>query len=417
MLFDELDERLAQAVNDLGFSAPTPVQQETFEPAMQGEDLFVSAETGSGKTAAYLLPALERLLEEPGRGVRVLILLPTRELAQQVLKQAKLLGRLTPLTFGHIGGGTDIKKQSEIIKNPPDLLVATPGRLSELLGRVLLDLNEVSTLILDEADRLLDMGFGEEILAIANICQNRSQTQLYSATLSHKKLRGLADELLTNPVKIELNTVTDVHQSITQQIVFADDKAHKMQLLTWLLQNETYRHCLVFCNSKIQADLIYGTLQQQGIPCGVLHGDRDQKQRNLVMSKMRRDQIGVMIATDVAARGIDIDGMDLVINFEMPRRGEIYVHRIGRTGRAGESGVAITLISSPEYNLMSGIERYLKQRFIRRKIKGLEGHYQGPKKLKSSGKAVGAKKKKVDKKVSKPKKRLRNQKSVGKPKK
>jgi superfamily II DNA/RNA helicase len=417
MLFNELDDRLSKAVNELGFLQPTPVQQATFESALQGEDLFVSAETGSGKTAAYLLPALERLIEEPGRGVRVLILLPTRELAQQVLKQAKMLGRLTPLTFGHIGGGTDIKKQTEIIKNPPDLLVATPGRLSELLGRVLLDLNEVTTLILDEADRLLDMGFGEEILAIANLCQQRSQTQLYSATLAHKKLRGLADEILTDPVKIELNRVTDVHQSITQQIIFADDKPHKINLLTWLLQNETYRHCLVFCNSKTQADLIYGSLQQQGIPCGVLHGDRDQKQRNLVMSKMRRNEIAVMIATDVAARGIDIDGMDLVINFEMPRRGEIYVHRIGRTGRAGETGLAITLIFSTEYNLMSGIERYLKQKFIRRKIKGQEGSYQGPKKLKSSGKAVGVKKKKEDKKVRKPKKRLRIQKNIGKPKK
>lgn len=396
-MINQLHPSLSKAFLELGFSELTAVQQQTFEPALNGDDLFVSAETGSGKTVAYLLPALERNIQHEWQEIKVLILVPTRELAQQVLKQAKLLGRFTPLKIGHIGGGTDIHKQNELIDTPPHILVATPGRLSELLAKDLVDLEAVDTLILDEADRLLDLGFSDEILAISEHCSQRTQTELYSATLANKGLRGLADALLTEPKIIQLNEVTDQHQSIQQQIIFADDKGHKFQLLCWLLKNETYRHCLVFCNSKDQVDQITRVMQQQEISAGYLHGDVEQRLRNLTMSKLRRDETKVLVATDIASRGLDIEGLDLVINFEMPRRGEIYVHRIGRTGRAGEKGLAITLISAPEYNLMSGIERYIKQKFQRRKIKELVGNYKGPKKLKSSGKAAGKKKPKKKK--------------------
>jgi len=396
-VINQLHPSLSKAFLELGFSELTAVQQQTFEPALNGDDLFVSAETGSGKTVAYLLPALERNIQHEWQEIKVLILVPTRELAQQVLKQAKLLGRFTPLKIGHIGGGTDIHKQNELIDTPPHILVATPGRLSELLAKDLVDLEAVDTLILDEADRLLDLGFSDEILAISEHCSQRTQTELYSATLANKGLRGLADALLTEPKIIQLNEVTDQHQSIQQQIIFADDKGHKFQLLCWLLKNETYRHCLVFCNSKDQVDQITRVMQQQEISAGYLHGDVEQRLRNLTMSKLRIDETKVLVATDIASRGLDIEGLDLVINFEMPRRGEIYVHRIGRTGRAGEKGLAITLISAPEYNLMSGIERYIKQKFQRRKIKELVGNYKGPKKLKSSGKAAGKKKPKKKK--------------------
>ena len=396
-MINQLHPSLSKAFLELGFSELTAVQQQTFEPALNGDDLFVSAETGSGKTVAYLLPALERNIQHEWQEIKVLILVPTRELAQQVLKQAKLLGRFTPLKIGHIGGGTDIHKQNELIDTPPHILVATPGRLSELLAKDLVDLEAVDTLILDEADRLLDLGFSDEILAISEHCSQRTQTELYSATLANKGLRGLADALLTEPKIIQLNEVTDQHQSIQQQIIFADDKGHKFQLLCWLLKNETYRHCLVFCNSKDQVDQITRVMQQQEISAGYLHGDVEQRLRNLTMSKLRIDETKVLVATDIASRGLDIEGLDLVINFEMPRRGEIYVHRIGRTGRAGEKGLAITLISAPEYNLMSGIERYIKQKFQRRKIKELVGNYKGPKKLKSSGKAAGKKKPKKKK--------------------
>ncbi len=393
-MFDEFDSRLAQAVQEAGFKEPTEVQIATFEAALSGEDVFVSAETGSGKTAAYLLPIFEHLLQgDSNHEIRALVLVPTRELAQQVLKQAKVLARFTSLKLGHIGGGTDIKKQTQLVKEPADFIVATPGRLLELMARELVDLEAVEILVLDEADRLLDMGFSDDILAISSLCEHRTQTQFFSATLANKGLRGLADELLDDPQYIELNQKSDKHSSIQQQIIFTDDNAHKYQLLSWLLKNEEYRHALVFCNSKEQVDQVQRVMQQQEVSAGVLHGDKDQKQRNLVMSKLRRNELKIMIATDIAARGLDIEGMDLVINFEMPRRGDIYVHRIGRTGRAGQKGLAITLISAPEYNLMSGIERYLQQRFDRRRIKELEGNYKGPKKLKASGKAAGSKKK------------------------
>jgi len=400
-VFSELDDTLIQAIEEAGFTEPTKVQETTIELALDGHDLFVSAETGSGKTAAYLLPTFDRILTEEGGNILALVLVPTRELAQQVLKQAKQLARYTHLKLGHIGGGTDIKKQSDIIKNAPHFLVATPGRLLELLARDLLDLSEVEVLILDEADRLLDMGFSEDILAIAEHCMNRQQTHLFSATLANKDLKGLGDEIMSEPSIVELNKTTDTHSSIEQQIIFSDDKAHKFQQICWLLKHEEYRQCLIFCNSKDQVDQLFRVMQQQEIKAGILHGDRDQKQRNLVMSKMRRDELKVMVATDIAARGLDISGIDLVLNFEMPRRGEIYVHRIGRTGRAGETGTAITLISAPEFNLMAGIERFLKQAFKRRKIKDLAGNYKGPKKLKASGKAAGSKKKKAKKKAKK----------------
>ncbi|MCK4709280.1 MAG: DEAD/DEAH box helicase [Gammaproteobacteria bacterium] len=393
-MFDELDESLNQAIKEAGFEKPTQVQLETLEPALNGEDLFVSAETGSGKTCAYLLPAFERLLPESRHDILALVLVPTRELAQQVLKQAKQFARFTNIKLGHIGGGTDIKKQQELIAQPPQFLVATPGRLSGLIANDEIDLSQVEVLILDEADRLLDMGFSDEIMAIADNCFNREQTQLYSASLANKKLRGLADELLTDPKVFELNQLTDKHASIKEQIIFADDKAHKFKLLTWLLQNEDYQHALVFCNSREQAEQLDRLMRQKEISSGILHGGRDQKQRNLAMSKLRRNQIKVIIATDIASRGLDVEGMDLVINFEMPRRGELYVHRIGRTGRAGASGTAISLVIAPEFNLMAGIERYLKHKFERRKISGLEGFYKGPKKQKASGKAVKRKKKK-----------------------
>lgn len=397
-MFDEFDESLQLAISEAGFKEATDVQKATLEAALDGDDLFVSAETGSGKTAAYLLPLFEQLIDADSGDIRALVLVPTRELAQQVLKQAKQLARFTSIKLGHIGGGTDIHQQNHLIENPAQFVVATPGRLSELLARDLVDLSQVKTLILDEADRLLDMGFSDEILAIADHCEDREQTQLYSATLANKALRGLADELLNDPTFVELNKTTDTHALISQQIVFADDNPHKVQLLAWLLKKESYQHAIVFCNSKDQVEWVYDQLQAHDLSIGVLHGDKDQKQRNLIMSKLRRDQVKVLIATDIAARGLDVEGMGLVVNFEMPRRGEIYVHRIGRTGRAGEKGLAVTLISAPEYNLMSGIERFLKQSFKRRKIKELEGHYKGPKKLKASGKAAGKKKKKAKKK-------------------
>lgn len=393
-MFTDLDPSLKLALTEAGYEKPTDVQTATFEAALDGQDLFVSAKTGSGKTAAFLIPTFEQLLfAEPGH-IQALVLVPTRELAQQVLKHAKQIARYTPIKLGHIGGGTDIHKQNDLIANPPQFLVATPGRLSELLAKDLIDLSGVKILVLDEADRMLDMGFSDEVLAISEHCTARSQTQFYSATLANKGLRGLASLLLFEPEIIELNQTKDAHEGIVQQVVYADDFDHKVQLSRWLIEQESDGPCIVFCNTKETADKLYAALQQTDLAVGILHGDRDQKQRNLMMSKMRRAQLKALVATDIAARGLDIESLGLVINFDMPRRAELYVHRIGRTGRAGKLGTAVSLISAPEYNLLSSIERYLKQHFSRRKIKALEGNYKGPKKVKSSGKAAGKKKKK-----------------------
>jgi superfamily II DNA/RNA helicase len=397
-VFQDLDDSLQRAISEAGFTEPTSVQVETLEKALTGDDLFVSAETGSGKTAAYLLPIFERLLANEKGNVFALVLVPTRELAQQVLKQAKQLARFTDITLGHIGGGTDIKKQSELVRNPSQFLVATPGRLLDLLARGLVDLDYVETLVLDEADRLLDMGFSDEIVSIAQHCAQRTQTSFFSATLANKNLRGLAEKLLDNPHYIELNRTSDTHDSIERQVMFVDDKAHKMKCLMWLVKNEEYKRCIIFANSKEQVDQIFRLMQQQEINAGVIHGDKDQRHRNLIMSKLRRDEINVLVASDLAARGIDIEGMDLVINFQLPRRGEIFVHRVGRTGRAGNKGLALSLVEPTEFNLMASIERYLRTRFKRRTEKEIAGKYKGPKKLKASGKAYGSKKKKNKKK-------------------
>ena len=330
--------------------------------------------------------------------------MPTRELAEQVLKESQSLSRYAAITTGQITGGVDIKAQNKLLKAPPQLLIATPGRLLSLLNDEQLEIQNVDSLILDEADRLLDMGFSDDISAIASFCEKRSQTQLYSATLANKSLRGFAGKLLNDPKVLFLNKLIDKHNSIKQQVIFSDDKTHKFNQVYWLLTNEDFRQCLIFCNSKVQANQLCGLLQYKKFSSGIIHGDREQSQRNSVMDKLRKGEIQTLVATDVAARGLDVQGIDLIINFDMPRKGEIYVHRIGRTGRGGNKGLAISLVSTEEFNLMSGIERFLKQAFERRRIKSLVGNYNGPKKLKASGKAAGSKKKKLKKKARKKKK-------------
>lgn len=400
-IFNKLNEKLSKAVNMAGFKQATAVQIETFEYALNGRDLFVSAETGSGKTAAYLLPIFEKLLNSETDSTLALIIVPTRELAQQVLAEAQSLSRYTDLTTGQIVGGADIKEQNKIVKYPPQLLIATPGRLLSLLSEDQFDISKVETLILDEADRLLDMGFSDEINSIAAYCENRNQTQLYSATLANKSLKGFAGNLLTEPKVLFLNKLIDSHDSIRQQVIFSDDNNNKFKQIYWLLNNEEYRQCLIFCNSKQQANQLCGLLQYNKFSSGIIHGDREQSQRNYVMDKLRKGEIRTLVATDIAARGLDVKGIDLVINFDVPRKGEIYIHRIGRTGRGGDSGLSISLVCASEFNLMSGIERFLKQSFERRRIKSVITAFNGPKKLKASGKAAGTKKNKLKKKATK----------------
>ncbi|QXH45592.1 DEAD/DEAH box helicase [Pseudomonas xanthosomatis] len=396
-----LHERLLKAVAELKFVEPTPVQAAAIPLALQGRDLRVTAQTGSGKTAAFVLPMLNRLVDRSGPSVeiRALILLPTRELAQQTLKQVKLFSQFTYIKSGLVTGGEDFKEQAAMLRKVPDVLIGTPGRLLEQLNAGNLDLSHVQVLVLDEADRMLDMGFAEDMERLCKECENREQTLLFSATTGGAALRDIIGKVLKDPEHLMLNSVSQLAEGTRQQVITADHDQHKEQIVQWLLANETYQKAIIFTNYRVLADRIYGHLVAKEVKAFVLHGDKDQKDRKLAIDRFKEGGSKVLVATDVAARGLDIDGLDLVINFDMPRSGDEYVHRIGRTGRAGGEGLAISLITHNDWNLMSSIERYLKQQFERRVIKEVKGTYSGPKKVKASGKAVGSKKKKGDKKT------------------
>ena len=397
-----LHERLLKAVAEAGFAEPTPVQRAAIPAALEGHDLRVTAQTGSGKTAAFVLPMLHRLMGDakPRVDIRALILLPTRELAQQTLKQVERFSCFTFIKSGLITGGEDFKVQAAMLRKVPDILIGTPGRLLEHLNAGHLDLKHVEVLVLDEADRMLDMGFAEDVERLAAECSGPHQTLLFSATSGGTGLREMVAKVLREPQHLQLNKVQELSEGTRRQIITADHNAHKEQLVGWLLANEPHAKAIIFTNTRIQADRLYGRLVAAGHKAFVLHGEKDQKDRKLAIERLKNGGARVLVATDVAARGLDVDGLDLVINFDMPRSGDDYVHRVGRTGRAGAQGLAVSLICHGDWNLMSSIERYLKQKFERRNIKELKGTYQGPKKVKASGKAAGTKKKKTgDKKA------------------
>lgn len=398
-MFSELalHEPLLRVLAELNFTEPTPVQAAAIPAALDGHDLRVTARTGSGKTAAFVLPLLNRFLaeEKPRVAIRSLILLPTRELARQTLAEVERFSRYTFLQSGIITGGEDFREQGALLRKDPDVLIATPGRLIEHLNAGHLKLDQVEVLILDEADRMLDMGFAEDMQRLVDECSARQQTMLFSATTGGNALRDIANSVLTNPQHLMLNQVADLNETTRQQIITADDVLHKERLVHWLLTHETFRRAIVFTNTRVQADRLYGRLVAQDISAFVLHGEKDQRDRKRALELFGQGSSRVLVATDVAARGLDIEGLDLVINFDMPRSGDEYLHRIGRTGRAGEEGLAISLICHNDWNLMSSVERYLKQSFERRVIKEHKGTYQGPKNVKSSGKAAGRKKKKT----------------------
>ncbi len=392
----DLDKRLLKAVDKLGFEKPTPVQIATIPQALAHKDLLVSSETGSGKTAAFLLPTLHQMLAKaaPETGSRMLILLPTRELARQVMKHFKQLAAFTHLKFALICGGETFKFQRAMFRKNPEVIIATPGRLLEHIEHGTPDFEALEFLILDEADRMLDMGLSEDVLKIVSCCNVDRQTLLFSATLNHRGLSKMMAGMLREPEAIRLNSVRDRHQNIRQQIIVADDSLHKGRLTDWLLSNETFDKAMIFTNTRIQADKLGSYLRSRGQRMGVLHGDLEQDERNRIMQLLRQGIINVLVATDVAARGIDVKGVDLVINFDMARSGKEHVHRIGRTGRAGEEGLAICLISPQEWNLMSSVGRYLRIDFEQRAIESQLGKYKGPHKVKASGKAAGTKKEK-----------------------
>jgi len=300
-----------------------------------------------------------------------LILAPTRELGRQLFKHSRQLAEFTHIQVGLITGGEDFKYQKALLRKNPEIVIATPGRLLEHLQQDAIDLSGLEVLILDEADRMLDMGFQEDVLHITGQCASNRQTLLFSATLHHRGIGRICRQILKKPEIIAIRTIRDPHRNIQQQIITSDNDPHKQQLLIWLLANQNYDKALIFTNTRIKADKLCGPLRGQKLRVAVLHGEMEQAARKQILSAYRQGGIGVLLATDVAARGLDIEGIDLVINFDMPRSATEYVHRIGRTGRAGRKGLAISLIKDSEWNLMTGIERYLRQRFERRVIESL----------------------------------------------
>ncbi len=376
MNFSELnlDARLLKAVDASGYTSPTDIQQQAIPLLMAGRDLMASAQTGTGKTAAFVLPALQRLLAPSTRnsnGPRVLVLTPTRELAAQVDQNIEKFGRFGRFVTGNVVGGVPYGPQIKLLRQRVDLLVATPGRLMDHMEQGRVDFSRLEMLVLDEADRMLDMGFVDAVRTIAKHRPAQCQTLLFSATLEGRVLK-VAQELLKNPERIALAANTLQHACITQRTYRADDLGHKHALLRHHLSATDMRQAVVFTATKRGADKLARALFQDGHRSAALHGDMAQSERRRTVERMQRGHVRVLVATDVAARGLDIRGISHVINFDLPMVAEDYIHRIGRTGRAGASGIAISLVGPDDRAKLRGIERLTGSRMEHHTVPGLE---------------------------------------------
>jgi superfamily II DNA/RNA helicase len=343
-----LNPAILKAVEEAGYTVPTPVQAQAIPEALAGHDLMASAQTGTGKTAAFILPALHRIAEPSAvrsKGPRVLVLTPTRELAQQVSDAATKYGKNMRLKVVSILGGMPYPLQNKLLSNPVDILVATPGRLIDHIERGRIDFSRLEMLVLDEADRMLDMGFIDDVERIAAATPATRQTLLFSATLDGV-IGNLAKRLLKNPKRITVTAAQARHENIEQRLMYVDDMAHKNRLLDHLLRDAGLNQALVFTATKRDADTLADSLLAQGHSAAALHGDMNQRERIRTLNNLRRGMVRILVATDVAARGIDVAGISHVINFDLPKFAEDYVHRIGRTGRAGASGIAVSFASN-----------------------------------------------------------------------
>ena len=406
----DLDSELLGGINNAGYTKPTSIQSLVLPAAMAGKDVLASAPTGTGKTAAFILPIAQHLLDYPRTKPgfpRVLILSPTRELALQIHEQSESLTALTKIKSGVITGGVNYGSHKEILTETTDILIATPGRLLEYIENEQFDAREIEILVLDEADRMLDMGFAETINRIIAEARWRKQTMLFSATLEGAGVVKFSKEILNDPVFLESNPSRKEKAKIHQWLHLADDKDHKFALLTNLLKQEEIKRAVVFANKRETVQYLSGKLYAEEIPCAWLEGKMAQDKRNKAVERLRNAQINVLVATDVAARGLDIDDITHVINFDMPRKADIYIHRIGRTGRAGNKGTAISLVEAHDMAVVAKIERYMGDRLPRRVIEALRPKYKEAKvalkkpKVKKSKAQMKAKAKKQAKRSSK----------------
>ena len=418
----ELDESLLEALQDKGFTRPTAIQAAAIPPALDGRDVLGSAPTGTGKTAAYLLPALQHLLDFPRKKSgppRILILTPTRELAMQVADHARELAKNTHLDIATITGGVAYMNHAEVFSENQDIVVATTGRLMQYIKEENFDCRSVETLILDEADRMLDLGFAQDIEHIAGETRWRKQTLLFSATLEGDAIKDFAERLLEDPVEVSADPSTRERKKIHQWYYRADDFDHKFKLLEHLLKQEDATRTIVFVRKRERVHELADKLRSVGINNCYLEGEMAQVKRTEGIKRLTEGRVNVLVATDVAARGIDIPDVSHVINFDMPRSGDTYLHRIGRTGRAGRKGTAISLVEAHDYVLLMKIGRYVEEPLKARVIEGLRPVTRPPSE-KMTGKpskkvlAKRAEQKEKDKEKPRVKKRHRDTKNIGK---
>ncbi len=362
MNFDSLGLKaeLLRAVSEQGYASPTPIQQRAIPLVMAGRDLMASAQTGTGKTAAFTLPLLHALSEQTGhqRHPRVLILIPTRELAAQVNENLRAYSRHVKLRSVEIFGGVNINPQISKLQRGVDLVVATPGRLIDHMQRGTINLSGIETLVLDEADRMLDMGFRPAIDRIVNALPKKRQTLLFSATFS-KEIGEMAKRYLNNPERVETAPPNSTVDRIAQQ-AFRVDQKDKREVLSWLIGSNNWRQVLVFTRTKHGANRLARQLEADGLSSSAIHGNKSQAARTKALKEFKQNRIRVLVATDIAARGLDIDQLPHVVNFEIPNVPEDYVHRIGRTGRAGNDGLAVSLVAGSEHGLFEDIRKLVK---------------------------------------------------------
>ena len=371
-----LSEPIWRAAAERGYTSPTPIQEQAIPVVMSGVDLLAGAQTGTGKTAAFAMPILHKLAATAGSAsrapssVRALILVPTRELAAQVEASVQLYGRYLPLRSLVLIGGVKINPQMQKLRRSVDVLVATPGRLLDHIQQRSVDLSHVEILVLDEADRMLDMGFIRDIRRILAVLPKKRQNLLFSATFS-PEIRGLADGLLNNPTSVEVAARNATADNVAQR-VFAVDQDRKRELLSHLIEEHQWGQVLVFTRTKHGADRLARHLSQDGMQAMAIHGDKSQGARTRALAEFKEGKVQVLVATDIAARGIDISELPHVVNFELPHVPEDYVHRIGRTGRAGNNGQAVSLVSSEERKQLQDVEKLLRRSFDREIVVGFE---------------------------------------------
>ena len=353
-----LHPQISKAIDSCGYTTPTPVQIQSIPPILEGKDVVVCAQTGTGKTAAFVLPLLHRLHTNSGNPKpRILVLTPTRELANQIKQATSTYGKFLKFKIANLVGGASYHQQIRDLKNNPHIIVATPGRLIDHLENKRIDLSQIETLVLDEADRMLDMGFIQDVQFIAKCTPANRQTLLFSATVD-QALTKIVQHLLKNQIHIDLSK-KEISSPLIEQIFYkSQHQQHKMQLLKHLLKNENIFKAIIFSATKINAEKMAHQLSHDGFSAASLHGDLKQRVRERTVEQLKRGKIQFLVATDVAARGIDISDVTHVINYDLPKFSEDYVHRIGRTGRAGKSGIAISFVLPAEYRHLQRIERY-----------------------------------------------------------